>query len=254
MTPDERAVERAAERLADLLAKIDKQARAIRSVGLQVPVLEADPPADSPTRMWILEDGRLRWRTAAGVVKEATLATPGGTTSGTPKPANPVVTRYRKTYKATWAQTYCAAHGQEGGGGNLHYGNRANEHGERRIMVGFDDTQIRADTAGSVIEKVSLRAINADAFGSRVEICWGGHKHSTAPSSYSAVRKNAYRGSWPKSGWGGGLVPWRTIPKLFGTALRDDTIRGLTVDQPAGVTYSGQINWPSIELAVVYRK
>lgn len=253
------AQQRASAQLAEKLAGIATAAKANRSTGFRIPELDADPAADDPTNVWVLADGRFRIRTLDGIVHEfkdvaSTGGTTGGTTSTKPKPADPVPKKYRKSYAATWGRAFCPQHGAESGG-SLNYGNYSGSsaHGFRRIMLGFDDAAIRADLAGATIRSVELSVRNDHAFlNSGVDIVWGAHNRATVPGSYSAVRRGVYRGHWPKVGYG---PTWRTVPDWYGAALRDNAIKGLTVDQPSSSdAYYGALDWSSARLRVTYTK
>jgi hypothetical protein len=246
-----RAAQRAADLLADKIASMVDKAMAKRSSGFVIPVLEEDPDPDEPTNIWALMDGRIRYRTPDGTVRELPTTTPGATTSGTPLPADPGLFTFKKVYPSAWAATYCAVHGVETGGDELDYGYRSAVHGERRLMIGFDDAQIRTDLTGAAIKRVEFKAQNVYSFSPRgVEIIWGGHKSSTAPAAYAATRVDLFRGVWPTSGYAGGSDRKISIPTGVGNAFRDDVIRGLTVDQPAAVTSAGRLRWDSIEMTI----
>lgn len=252
--------QRGADRLAVKLRGIAEQARNTRSTGLHVPIMDADPADDDPTNLWLLEDGRLRARTADGTIHEYTPDgadtpgggdTTGGGTSTKPKPADTAPRRFQKTYAATWGRTYCATHGVETGG-NLRYGTfPGSAHGMRRIMFGFNDSAIRSDLSGATIRKVELSMRNTDSwYHSGISIRWGAHNRSAAPSGFSAVRAGIYTGSWPEAGYG---ATWRNVTTWIGKALRDNDIKGLTVVQPtAGATHYGELDWSSLRLRITY--
>lgn len=256
MTADDKAneaLQRTADRLAGVLSKLAGQASVVRSTGFRIPILDADPDADDPTNLWMLEDGRLRGRTAGGVIKEwAAVGSPGGTTTGTPKPVDPAPQRIYHTYKANWARMFCENHGAEDYPAHVQYGWGGTKHNERKVMLGFDDAQIRTDFAGATIKQVQLRMLNTDsAYSSGVTLRWGAHNQDTAPGSYSATRFDAWRGNWPQSGWGGGAGHWRTIPAWFGNAFRDNQIKGMTINQPnRSRAWWGEMEWGSVEIAI----
>lgn len=311
MSDAEQAMARTAGQLAAVIVRVAEQAKTTRSTGFSVPVLEADPPAESPTNVWLLADGRLRTRTPDGLVHEyqpyvtpmpavptfsanpafstgwrlwfdgATGELRGylangnvvryvpatGSTSaagGTPptpaagstvsKPADPKPRVYRKTYTADWARIFCAQHGVETGS-NLNYGYYSGTHGERRIMFGFPDGTMRSDLSGAKITKVELRMRNTYSWAySGITIHFGLHRKDAAPGSFSQSRKDVYVGGWPRSGYGGGSDTWRTVSKTIGERFRDDTARGMTIDQPSGVTSYGECDWNSLQLRISYTK
>lgn len=231
-----------------------------------VPTFAGDPAASTGYRLWFSgATGRLRGRLANGAVSDVGptttttsppggAATPGPAASAVLKPTDPDLKSHRQVYRADWARTYCARHGLETAD-HLHYGRRDDTHGQRRIMLGFNDEAIRADLAGANVKKVELRALNTDAWApTGLTVHWGAHDQDRPPTSYSAIRANAYEGQWPATGWGGNRERWRTISTWFGRAFRDNQIKGLTIDQPGGVLSSGEIDWSTVELAIQYIK
>jgi hypothetical protein len=301
------AAQRAARDLAGKIKKIDRQAKSTRSTGFHVPTLNADPAADDPTNLWLLEDGRLRARTVDGTVHEylpiaqsrphvptfasdpaastgwrlwfnggtsrlrgrlangsiieyapvtATTSSDGGTpvsgssTSTKPKPSDPTPKKYVSVYPTTWTRMFCVTHGIEAGG---RYGTfPGSYHGMRRIMFGFNDSAIRADLAGSTIRNVELRMRNLDSWSySGIDVHFGAHNKAAAPDAFSAVRRDAWKGHWPAVGGG----HWRNTTDWFGKALRDNTIKGLTIDQPSGSSaYYGEMDRSSLELRITHTK
>lgn len=177
-------------------------------------------------------------------------STQGGSTTTKPRQTDTAPTRKRRTYAATWGRTFCATHGVETGT-DLRYGVFAgSSHGMRRIMVGFDDAAIRSALAGASIKAVELHMTNTDSWAhAGIDVRFGAHNRSAPPAAYSAVRRGAYTGHWPESGDG---VTWRSVSRWFGTAFRDGTIRGLTIDQPAGDAYYGEMRWPSVRLRITF--
>jgi hypothetical protein len=179
--------------------------------------------------------------------------TGGGSTSTKPKPSDPTPKKYVRTYPATWARTFCATHGVETGG-QLYYGTYpGSSHGMRRIMLGFNDSTIRSDLSGSTIRSVELTMLNTHSWpDSGVNVHFGAHNRSTAPAGFAAVRRNVWKGHWPKVGKS---QEWRRTADWFGWNLRDGNIRGLTIDQPsASQAYYGQIEWSSVRLRIAYTK
>lgn len=249
-----RAAEQSSRRLARTLRRMREDARQQRSQGLVIPTLDADPAADDPTVMWRFEDGRLRVRRADGGVDEFTPVGYGGGTgsgsTGTPKPVDPEVEERVGTYAATWGRSMCPQHGPESGAA-LYYGLYAPQyHGQRRVMIGFDDASIRADLAGATIRKVELRFANTHAYyNNGVDVRIGGHKKSGPPGGYSSVRERVYTGHWPKTG---GDV-WKRVPDWFGRSLRDDVIRGITINQGTdAIAFYGAMAWASAKLRITY--
>lgn len=176
---------------------------------------------------------------------------PGGSTTK-PKASDPRTKKYRKDYAPTWSRSLCPRHGVETGG-SLYYGRFSATHEERRVMLGFDDAGIRADLSGAVIRAVYVKMRNAHAYyNGGVDVHFGGHNKSAAPASYSSVRESVFDAHWPKVGYG---AEWRQAPKWFGEALRDNTIKGLTINQPSGsVAFYGAMDPGTFRLRVVYSK
>lgn len=177
---------------------------------------------------------------------------PGSTTTQN-KQADSQPTTKRKTYSASWGRAFNDVRGPEDAG-NLYYGRWDSTWGERRIMLGLPDAAIRADLAGASIQKVELHLRNVDSYAfAGIEIYFGGHNQSAKPGSYSSVREQIFHDHWPHSGtgatWRGGSgdITW------FGKKLRDNVIKGITVNQPSGSrSYYGQLDWSSFQLRITY--
>jgi hypothetical protein len=174
---------------------------------------------------------------------------PGGT-STTPKPADPKVVKRSATYSATWARSMCPVHGAESGG-SLYFGRWSATHGQRRVMLGLNDSAIRSDLAGATIREVWIK-MRTDHFYANAggEVRFGAHNKSSAPGGYSSVRERVFADHWPKSGYG---KEWRRAPDWFGNALRDGTIRGLTINQRSDSSaFYGAMAWGTFRLRIVY--
>lgn len=233
-----------------------------------LPTFSSDPAASSGWRLWLDgATGRLKARLQSGTVQQfAPVTTATSTAGGTPvagpvvstvtKPPDPVPKSYRKIYVPTWARAFCSSHGVETGS-TLYYGNLGSgAHGERRIMIGLDDAQIRADLGGSTIRAVELKVQNEHAWSyDGTTISWGGHNRHDAPDTFSAVQRDAWSSRWPRVGYGGGDDQYHEMSHgWFGRALRDNQIKGLTVDQPTGKTSYGALDWATLRLAIDYSK
>jgi len=244
---------RAGRMLGQRLAKIGRKAALQRSTGFRIPELDADPPADGPTSLWLLSDGRLRARTSDGVVRQYLTETAASSpVSAVTRPVQSSPRRYRGVYLADWGVNFCQVHGRENGR-DLFYGRQSDAHGTRRIMLGFNDQAMRADLAGATIRQVQLHAVNVSARWDRgVEVYYGAHGQDAPPAQWSSVRRFAYHGLWPVIGSG---EEWRTIPQWFGTQFQAGTIKGITVEQPNGAeSYYGQMAWASFAIAIDYTK
>lgn len=228
-----------------------------------VPTFTSDPAASTGWRLWFNGAGALRGRLANGTVvtysadtAAASTAggapTTGGSTSTVPPPPDPDVQSHQETYGATWARSFCSVHGIEDDG-NLYYGRYSKSvHGERRIMIGFDDPRIRADLAGGTPRKVELHMLNVHAWSpGGVDVHFGAHRRSTPPGSFSAVRGDAWIGRWPRYGDG---ADWRTIALAYGAWFRDNTCQGITIDQPTSDSSYGQTDWSSIRLRISWTR
>jgi hypothetical protein len=230
-----------------------------------IPTFATDPAASTGWRLWFNGGtGELRGRLANGSVVtyvpvtagssgDGGTGTNGGSTSTKTKSADPTPKKYRKPYPATWGRTFCATHGVETGA-RLRYGTFSGSyHGMRKIMLGFDDAAIRADLAGATIRDVELTMLNTDSWShGGIDVHFGAHNKSGPQGSFSAVRRNVWDGHWPETGTG---PTWRDVPDWIGKALRDNTIKGLTIDQPSSsAAYYGEISWASVELRITYTK
>jgi hypothetical protein len=242
-----RAIDRASEQIAAHLRRLSRGSR--RAAGFVIGFFDADPDPGDPVNLWGLGQGgdyRLHVRFPDGVVRQiATVASTGATaTVPLTVAAEPVITE--TAYPATWATSYCPAHGAETGP-VLGYGpDAAGLHGNRRVMVGFDDAQMRTDLAGSVVHQVELLMTNTDAHADIVTVVFGAHDATAAPASFSAVRADVWTEQWPRVGDGG----WRDLPIAVGEWLRDNVAKGLTIDSPDSLSYAGQMDWASVRLRI----
>lgn len=244
-----------------------------------VPTFTTNPSVATGWKLWFHSGtGELRGRLANNNIVVYVPFTPDSSTDGgepptppappptstVPKPPNPTPQKFTREYGTTWQRMFCSKHGLESGAEVGYFGDLGSGfHGERKLMFGFDDAQIRSDTSGATIRKVELRARTTHAWShGGVDIHFGAHNKSAAPSSYSAVRRNVWDDHWPKAGWGGGDDRWRTLrtsagdlSTWLGRQFRDNNIKGLTVHQPSrGKTYYGRLDPDSIRLRITYTK
>lgn len=241
---------RGARALTRRLRAIDQRARQYRSPGFQIPVLDEDPPDTSTTNLWQLRDGRVRTRLDDGTVRQLSGASTGSTTSAVTAPVESAPERYQADYTPTWARTFCAVHDLEGGQ-VVGYGTTA-LHGERRLMVGFNQPAIAADLAGSVIRSVWLSVMNVDTeTGGSIDIHLGVHNSTSPPDLFAGTRRDVWVGRWPRTGYN---ADWTPTSEYIGRGLRDGLVRGLTVDQPLGDPYAGELDWTTVRLRVAYTK
>jgi len=223
-----------------------------------LPTFAADPAVATGWRFWLRgSDAALRARlandtvvtftpSAGGSAADGGTGSTGNRVSTDPKPAHSQQRVHREVYSATDAKCYCPVHGVEG---PLYYGRYSSTHGERRVMFDLPDATIRSDLDGAVVRKAELRVRNLHSYqNSGVDIHFGGHKSGSLPGSFSQSYNNVWSGHWPKVGGD----TWREIPKWFGQALRDDKIRGLTIDQPStSVSYYGLVH-AGLDLRITY--
>lgn len=223
-----------------------------------LPTFATDPAASTGWRMWLRgSDGQLRVRQANDAVRTFDPTTTaasgdggtGSTGSGTSTVSKPATGRthtHRQVWTANGTGCYCPVHGRES---RLYYGRWDGTHGERRLMFGFDDAAIRTALSGASIRVVEMRVQNLHAnLNSGVYIHWGGHNQATLDASFHQRYRDVWKAHWPKVG---GDV-WRTMPAWFGTAFRDNKIKGLTVDQSStSRTLYGQLA-TGLDLRITY--
>lgn len=211
-----------------------------------IPVMQADPPTEDPTNMWMRPDGRLRgryWNGSAFVYVDYPMRTditapPSVPAAPPPPPKPPAPKSYKKTYTADWTQTYQGdgdKRNDSRGTKYLVYGNGGDSfNGTQRSLIGFDYSTIQSNLSGSTIKKVQLRMTNVHAYwNSGVQIYFGVHNVSSEPSN------------WP----GSGSLPQRrashhkfgkpqtrtvTLPLKFGQLLRSGSGKGITIEAPSG--------------------
>lgn len=226
--------------------------------------LSAAPPASSGIDFYrhsSSDEFRIRrpdgsWARYAPITAASTTDGGGGTSAAGSTTSKAKVRKksprtFRKTYAPTWGRTMCPVHGPEGGG-EVTFGRWSGTHGQRRVMLGFNDAAIRADLAGATIRRVEITARTTHFYAnSGGTIRWGGHNRSDPPGGYSAVRRNVFAAHWPKVGvatrGGTGSVTW------IGRAFRDNRIKGLVVDQLSdSVGFYGRLVWGSVRLRITY--
>lgn len=208
----------------------------------KLPTFSSVPAVGTGWRIWTRGDGRLQYRladdtvvtldpAAGGASGDGGQGAQGAGSSSTPKPAQQTTRRFTDTYGATWSATYCPAHGLESKA-PLYYGTfPGSSHPERRVMLGLNDSAIRNDLDGARIRGVWIRMRNDHAwYNGGVTVHFGGHNSSGQPSGYGSVRERVWKGQWPKNGYGAG---WRRVPDWFGEKLRDNKIKGITINQPS---------------------
>ena len=143
-TDAERARDRAAEQLANIIAA---RTRSDRVAGFTIPFFSAHPDPGNPTNFWAfmgdatVTNNRLHIRRPDGVVMSfyADSIAAGTTATGT-LPSEADVELFSTIYPAVWGRTFCDIHGLETGT-LIGYG-YSTGHDYRRVMIGFDDATI----------------------------------------------------------------------------------------------------------------
>lgn len=248
MPYDDPAVLRASRRAQDEAARLLKKGRR-PARGTKIPVLTADPPFEQGINLWMDPDGNLRSYTPDGTKYEYGKTAVTAASGTIPVQFQPET--LQKTYWANWGVTICGTHGLENGDPGIWYGDSPDlAHVDRKLMIGLPDDTIRLDLANADIELVELTANNLTAELPNVSLHWGLHLVDFSPTDYSAMRKDAHVDWWPKVG--PGTAPWRRVHDAFGDWLKNDEAEGLTIDQPAGVGNSGQLDWRSVGIRITY--
>lgn len=193
-----------------------------------------------------------------GGVAEYLAPAPDVDTPAPVKPA-PKVT-YTKNYSATWSGTFRSNNAYSSShGATMTQGNSGDGYlGDARGLVGFNDAQIRKDTAGSTIKAcyVTLYASHWwENNGGTARI--GTHNYSSRPSSVSSGHLNPQRVSssnWPKPG-----KRKVSLGTTIGNEFKSGASRGVMVgptndthDQYGKFNGNGQSNEPV--LTIVYVK
>lgn len=244
------------EQIRQRMDALQEQVKSLTQQPFRIPVVDADPAADE-SNIWLMEDGRLRVRNAAGTIKEyAPVGSPGGSSSSTSKPTPPPAKKtYIKTWAATWTQSYTQG-GSQRSEPELYYGYGDSYNGQSRCLIGFNYTDIHNNLVGSSIQKVELYFHNLHAWwnwGSYIR--FGIHNNTSKPGSYGGeVRTNVTQVTFGKP-----QAKWVTIATEFGIRFRDNTGRGVLINQltndrayygfGAGLTGAG--NPPQIRITYV---
>jgi len=99
--------------------------------------------------------------------------------------------------------------------------------GNQYSMIGFDDALIRSDTAGSTINKVELYLNNNHFYSnSGGNAVIGTHNQTTLSGTHSSSQIND---NLQQTHFDLGQAKWITIPNSIGTALRDNTAKGIAL-------------------------
>lgn len=143
---------------------------------------------------------------------------PGG---GTAPPAS-----YTKTYSANESASY-QEDGSNRGIADCYQGRYSATNGNQFSMIGFDDALIRTDLTGATVTKVELYLNNnhffANAGGNAII---GTHNQTTLSGTHSSsqVTDNIQATHFDL-----GQAKWITIPNSIGTALKNNTAKGIAL-------------------------
>jgi hypothetical protein len=211
------------------IQRLRDDVQSLRSSPFRIPVVDADPVVDLGTNAWLMNDGRLRVRTASGTIKEyAPVGTPGGTTTTVAKPTPPPAKKtYTKTWTAQWTQSYQEDNDQRTGTDYLYYGYADTFNGRQKSLIGFDYNNIKTNLTGASVSKVELFFHQLHSWWN-----WGGHvrfgmhNNTVKPTSYGGVVKN----NMTDATFGPSQAKWVTVATEFGIRFRDGTGRGVLID------------------------
>lgn len=216
------------EQLMQRMNALEQQVRSQSQSPFYIPVLDADPATDEGN-IWLMNDGRLRVRNASGTIKEyAPVGTPGGTTTTVPKPTPPAP---KKTYVGTWAATWTKSYAADNSPRSepeLYYGYGDSYNGRSKCLIGFNASAIHTALLGSTVTKVELFFHNLHSWwnwGSYVR--FGIHNNTSQPGTYGGV----VRTNVSQITYGNPQAKWATIATEFGIRFRDNTGKGVLIDQ-----------------------
>lgn len=134
--------------------------------------------------------------------------------------------QYVKTYSATASASF-QSNGTNRGISECYQGQYSSTNGNQYSMIGFNDTQIRADTAGSTINKVELYLNNNHFYNNSGGIAViGTHNQTSLSGSHSSSQVND---NLDQESFTYGQAKWFTLPNSIGTALRDNTAKGIAL-------------------------
>lgn len=209
---------------------LKNQIKGLSQAPLRLPVVDADPDSAQNGNVWLMEDGRLRVRNAAGTVKEyAPVGSPGGTTTTVPKPAPPPA---KKTYVSTWAATWTQAYKENGSQrtdtNHLYYGYADSFNGRQKSLIGFNWSAIKTQLTGASISKVEIYFHQIHAWWNwGAYVRFGIHNNNGQPGTYGGVVRN----NVSQVTYGKPQAKWATIATEVGVRFRDGTGRGILIDQ-----------------------
>lgn len=138
----------------------------------------------------------------------------------------PPTQQYVKTYAANESASY-QEDGSNRGIADCYQGRYSATNGNQYSMIGFDDALIRSDTSGSTINKVELYLNNNHFYSnSGGNAVIGTHNQTTLSGSHSSSQIND---NLQQTHFDLGQAKWITIPNSIGTALRDNTAKGIAL-------------------------
>ncbi len=237
-SPDD--MSRFAEQLKDMMGKI-------RDLSAPKPfiiaVLSADPPDTDPTNMWVLPDGRIRFRyrnptDTAWVYREVISTSPGSGSSGTaPAPSKPAPKTYTTSWSASAMEDY---HGESGSSGlgtkrtdysdRLYYGYGDSYNGRNRSILIFPSS-IATTLSGATIKSVQLTLFNEYTWqNSGATMYFSIHNQGSVPTTFTgnpAANGKRYIASAKVRRNTTHVI---NLPVVFGQALRDGWGRGITIE------------------------
>lgn len=212
------------------MAKLEDNIKGLQQAPLRIPIVDADPDAAQNGNIWMMEDGRLRARTAAGVIKEyAAVGSPGGSSSGTAKPTPTAAKKtYVSTYAATWTQSYKENNSPRTDTNDLYYGYADSFNGRGKSLIGFNWSAIKTQLTGSTVTKVEIYFHQIHSWWNwGAYVRFGIHNNNGQPGTYGGVVKN----NVSQITYGKPQAKWAVIATEVGVRFRDGTGRGILIDQ-----------------------
>lgn len=198
---------------------------------IQLPMVDADPPAGFKGNVVFFADGRMHIVTPDGTIWEFTGTSSTGASSGTPQPTVPPqpVTR-TDFWDAQWTQAYRASGGLTGGDSRfLYYGNSHEDsgfNGNQTSLIGFDYTAIQTALAGARVDGVTIQFYNVHTYPTGgTMVGFGLHTNATKPGSLGGI--TASRVSADRVLRNSEVE--HTIATSFGAALRDGIAKGIAL-------------------------
>lgn len=234
-----------AARIRHIEARLDEALRRPTAI----PVLDEDPPEDSPIQVWVLQSGRLRlrYRDTDGVslvIREyEPVAAPGSSESEEPTPDPVYVPTLRQTtYDATWSATYRGAGPMRTDKPGLmgHGSSGDSWSGKMSSLIGFDYGAIMSDLSGATINNAWIVISNERSwYNSGTTLTFGGHGYGSAPGSWNGTGLPVNMAGTGHIGKGAKDVTLG-IPLAIAQGFRDGTVLGVALQAPnSGREYYG---------------